>query len=351
MTKVTFTTEFLEYYEALAMASHSALVAGIKAVIPGAAPTAAELYGPNFNPTTAAPEARAQAFRGNATNNPWNDGRKGILCLAQQFNTLGALFNLGGHAAVPKPNVPVGSVCASLGGFCGPDPQLRPVDLGRRADARPGQTRARASPIRSASDRSPRRHLADRQHTVDVNDPAANQGVWTITRGGRRAVLKVVPGLMLDDDKIESGAQVAAVLSVVAQRGVGRRGRPAGVVAGGAGAVAAARRGRQRRSGRMTTHVAGWPCCGSCVVLGGAVTHAQLRKQVRDGAPIQALTAAERAALGDPFFTLVLQTSPAETTLDGDRTAADGHRPARGGCSSCTRKGWTRRPADLSVPC
>jgi hypothetical protein len=54
-----------------------------------------------------------------------------------------------------------------------------------------------------------------------------------------------------------------------------------------------------------------------CILLGGAVTHGQLRKQARDGAPIKALTAAERAALGDPLFKLVLQASPTETTLDG----------------------------------
>ena len=47
-------------YEALAMASHTALVNGIKAVIPGAAPTAPELYGPGFTPAGAAPEARAR---------------------------------------------------------------------------------------------------------------------------------------------------------------------------------------------------------------------------------------------------------------------------------------------------
>ena len=217
VTQVTFTTEFLEYYEALAMASHAALVAGIKKVIPGAAPTAAELYGPNFNPTTAAPEARAQAFRGNATNNPWNDGRKGILCLGQGFNTLGALFNLGGRAAIPKPNLPVGSVCASLGNFCGParnsDPSI----------AAAVQTLARAS--RGISFADPVGIVIERlggiwridTTQIDVNDPAANQGAWTITRGGRRAVLKVVPGLLLDDVKIESGAQVAAVLSVVAR--------------------------------------------------------------------------------------------------------------------------------------
>lgn len=216
VTRVTFTTEFLEYYEALTMASHAALVAGVKAVLPGAAPTVPELYGPNFNPTSAAPEARARAFRGHAQSNPWNDGRKGIMCLAQQFNTLGALFNLGGRAAVPKPNLPVGSVCASLGGFCGParnsDPSI----------ASAIQTLARAS--RGLSFADPVGIVLDAlggiwrigNTQIDVNDPAANQGVWTITRGGRRAVLTVVPGLRLDDEEIESGAQVASVLSVMA---------------------------------------------------------------------------------------------------------------------------------------
>jgi hypothetical protein len=54
-----------------------------------------------------------------------------------------------------------------------------------------------------------------------------------------------------------------------------------------------------------------------CLVLGGAVTHGQLRKQAREGAPVQALTAAERATLGDPLFNLVLKATPTETTLDG----------------------------------
>jgi hypothetical protein len=217
VTQVTFTTEFLEYYEALAMASNSALVAGIKAVIPGAAPTAAELYGPNFNPTTAAPEARARAFRGNATNNPWNDGRKGILCLGQQFNTLGALFNLGGHAAVPKPNLPVGSVCASLGGFCGPERNSDPsISAAVQTLARAKRGLAFADPVGiQIEGLGGIWRIGNTQ--FDVNVPAANQGVWTITRGGRRAVLKVVPGLMLDDEKVDSGAQLAAVLSVIAQ--------------------------------------------------------------------------------------------------------------------------------------
>ena len=51
---------------------------------------------------------------------------------------------------------------------------------------------------------------------IDINDPAANQGAWTISRGGRRAELTVVPGLVLDDSPIATGAQIAAVLSVAA---------------------------------------------------------------------------------------------------------------------------------------
>jgi len=217
VTQVTFTTEFLEYYEALAMASHAALVAGIKAVIPGAAPTAVDLYGPNFNPTTAAPEARARAFRGNATTNPWNDGRKGILCLAQQFNTLGALFNLGGHAAVPKPNVPAGAVCATLGGFCGPERNSDPsISAAVQTLARGSRGISFADPVGiQLESLGGIWRIGAAQ--IDINDPAGNQGAWTITRGGRRAVLKVVPGLLLDDVAIESGAQVAAVLSVIAQ--------------------------------------------------------------------------------------------------------------------------------------
>jgi hypothetical protein len=217
VAKVTFTTEFLEYYEALAMASHTALVAGVKAVIPGAAPTVAELYGPNFTPTTAVPEARARAFRGFAQDNPWNDGRKGILCLGQQFNTLGALFNLGGRAAVPKPNLPVGSVCASLGGFCGPARNSDPsIASAIQTLARAGRGLAFADPVGIVLDAlGGIWRIGNTQ--IDVNDPAANQGVWTITRGGRRAVLTVVPGLKLDDEAVESGAQVASVLSVMAQ--------------------------------------------------------------------------------------------------------------------------------------
>ena len=50
--QVTFTTEFPEYYEALAEVSEAALVAGIQDAIPGANPTTKELFG-NLDPSTA----------------------------------------------------------------------------------------------------------------------------------------------------------------------------------------------------------------------------------------------------------------------------------------------------------
>ena len=116
VTRITFTTEFPEYYQALATVSHDALVQGIQEVIPGANPTHMELYGPNFNPATASGAVRARRFRSQALANPWNNSQKGVLCLAQQFNTMNALFNLVGQCAIPRPDLPPGSVCANVGG-------------------------------------------------------------------------------------------------------------------------------------------------------------------------------------------------------------------------------------------
>jgi len=49
---------------------------------------------------------------------------------------------------------------------------------------------------------------------IDINDPSANEGLWTITRSGRRAVLKNAPSLTVDDDPITTGAQIASRLRV-----------------------------------------------------------------------------------------------------------------------------------------
>ncbi len=212
--QITFTTEFLEYYEALAMVGMDAVVAAIKAVIPGASPKAAELFGPGFDPATSTPEGRAGSFSSFAQQNPWNNGVKGILCLAQQFNTLGALFNLVGRGAVPNPAVASGAICGTLGGFCGPgrnsDPSIATAvqDLSRaqrglslRDPA--GIEIARLSGI-----------WARNGVQIDINDPAGNGGLWAITRTGRRAVLKNATGLSIDGESVTTGAQVASRLRV-----------------------------------------------------------------------------------------------------------------------------------------
>ena len=49
---------------------------------------------------------------------------------------------------------------------------------------------------------------------IDINNSATNQGAWTLSRNGRRAVLKVGSGLALGDDPIVTGAQVSRVLVV-----------------------------------------------------------------------------------------------------------------------------------------
>ena len=127
--RITFTTEFLAYYESLARVGRAELVAAIKAVVPGAAPTVAQLYGPGFNPASQSEEARGARFRQFAQQNPWINGQRDILCLAHGSSTLGALFRLVDAAAVPKPATPIASICAALGGNCvsspppgGPEP-------------------------------------------------------------------------------------------------------------------------------------------------------------------------------------------------------------------------------------
>jgi hypothetical protein len=221
VTAITFTTDFVEYYEALALVSHDALVAGIQAVIPGANPTAAELYGPNFNPAQASPESRAMRFRqfafspqGTPPGNPWNNGRQGILCLGQRFNTLGALFNLVGRGAIPKPNVNPAVICGTLGNFCGSSRNSDPsIATAVQNLARNNRGVSLADPIGVEIFQLAgiwRRNTTD----IDINNLGANQGIWTITRSGRRAVLTVPAGLTVDGEAITSGAQVANRLRV-----------------------------------------------------------------------------------------------------------------------------------------
>jgi hypothetical protein len=215
ITQITFTTEFPEYYQALARISINALIAGIKDIIPGADPTLDELFGSGFDPATTNGEDRAQLFRQNLRSNPWNNGEKGILCLTQQFNTAGALFNLVDKCAVKRAG-DASDVCDAVGGACG---------SGRNSD--PVICQAAQNIIRSSRAIS----LADPVGIeikelfgnweiggvpVNINDSNDNQGAWIISQNGRRAVLDVTKGVTLSGSPITSGTQVSNQLRVAA---------------------------------------------------------------------------------------------------------------------------------------
>src|SRR5438477_9079022 len=89
-----------------------------------------------------------------------------------------------------QPNLDPGNVCANVGGACGP---------GRNSDpsvCAAAQTLSRGDRSFSLQDPAGIRLLrldgaglwtVDGE-TVDINDEAANKGVWKVTRNGRRGV-------------------------------------------------------------------------------------------------------------------------------------------------------------------
>lgn len=214
LKQVTFTTEFPEYFEAFAAAGEDALREAIQDVIPGSNPSREELFGTNFNPAAASPMARAQAFRVRLPLNPWNNGQKGILCLTQQFNTRNALFNLLSACGIPQAQGTPQDTCGLVGGACG---------VGRSSD--PAVCAAAQSAVRAAIGFTLRDPGGVRMvemkgvwkvnnTVININDPTNNQGAWTVTRNGRRAVLKVVAGLKMDTKPLVTGAQISRNLTV-----------------------------------------------------------------------------------------------------------------------------------------
>ena len=164
---ITITTEFLEYYQALAMVGRAGAEGGdVPAVIPGRqSPTAAELFGAGFNPTTAQPGgARPACSAAFAAEQSLEQRHARASCAsAQPVNTLGALFGLVGprrraerrgagrrHLRRPRRQLRAGT-------------ELGSVDRGGRADA--GAIRAAVSPwpIRSG-----------------IDDRPASAGIWRI---------------------------------------------------------------------------------------------------------------------------------------------------------------------------
>jgi len=217
VTQITFTTEFQEYYEALARVGTDALIAGIREVIPGASPTLDELFGSDFNPGTTNAEDRAQRFRQNLLSNPWNNGEKGILCLTQQFNTAGALFNLVDKCAIPRSDIPSSKVCGAVAGACGLGRNSDPIICQASQDT---VLSARAISLVDPTGIRVKELLGSWEIggiSVDINDTKDNQGAWLLSRNGRRAVLDLTKGVVkLGGNTITSGAEVSTELQVEA---------------------------------------------------------------------------------------------------------------------------------------
>jgi hypothetical protein len=216
LARVTFTTEFPEYFEALAQSGAAALKDEIGRLIAGAAPTDQELFGPGFNPAAATPRTRAQRFRDNLDQNPWNNGERGILCLTQQFNTMGALFNLLGHCGVPRTDIGTSEVCGAVGNFCGDGRNSDPsVCAAAQNLARAKQSFCLEDPCGIYILRLDNSQVwqVDGQ-TVDINNKAANGGVWKVTRNGRRAVFDFSRSITFGGATIRTGARLSELLVV-----------------------------------------------------------------------------------------------------------------------------------------
>ncbi len=179
-------------------------------------------FGPKTEAAVIAAQKRyaggGELFRRNLGNNPWNNGKKGLLCMTQAENTLPLLFGLAVNCAVPRLDMPVQEVCSAVGSLnCVP---------GRNSD--PNVCRAVQDQVRNGNVLSLSDPVGIRIVTlqgmwringtkIDINDSTKNQGAWQVSRGSHRAVLKNLPGLTVDGSPITSGAQVARLLQVGAR--------------------------------------------------------------------------------------------------------------------------------------
>jgi Putative peptidoglycan binding domain len=154
-------------------------------------------------------------FEKNLPNNPWNNGQKGIFCMANFSNTLPLLFGLMSQCSVPRSDVRPQEVCSIVGAInCVP---------GRSSDpfvCVAAQTKALGGNVLSLRDPVGIKFIKLlgiwrlNGTQIDINDPSKNQGLWQVSRGRHRGVLKNVPGLTVDGAPIASGAQVAKKLQV-----------------------------------------------------------------------------------------------------------------------------------------
>lgn len=213
VTRVTFTTEFSEYYEALAATSVDGLLAEIRKVTGVNTVTSADVFGPGFNPLAATPQGRANRLLERAEQNPWNNGSQSILFLTHGSSTLGALLHLAAACGVSRPTVAAGDTCAAVSGACvstrNSDPAVCSAvqDLARNANS---FTLADPAGITIEGLQGIWKRAGKQ---VDINA----SGLWRVQRNRRRATLTVPQDLSIVDDPITTGTAVAARLMVGAK--------------------------------------------------------------------------------------------------------------------------------------
>lgn len=154
-------------------------------------------------------------FRKNLANNPWNTGQKGVLCLANRDNTLPLLFGLVSNCAVPRPHVRPQEVCSLVGSInCVPGRSSDPFAcINAQTLALNGNVLSLSDPVGINILKLQGIWRINGQQ-IDINDSQRNQGVWQVSRGRQRAVLRNIPGLTLDGAPIRTGSQVAKSLQV-----------------------------------------------------------------------------------------------------------------------------------------
>ena len=215
--EIVFTTEFREYFAVLAGVSPAGIIEAIKELMPGANPTVREIYGVT-NVEGMPSMERERRFLGHLRNNPWNNGRNGIMALTLGPNSFGALFGLAIACGIKKEGLPSDQVCGNIGGACVAGRQSDPrICTVCQEQVRAGKVFSLDDPIGIfISNLIGNWTVGDTQ--IPINDPAQNQGRWRVTRNGRRARLKVggAQALKLDNDAITTGAQVADKLFVAA---------------------------------------------------------------------------------------------------------------------------------------
>lgn len=215
--EIVFTTEFREYFAILAGVSAAGIIEAIKELTPGADPTVREIYGV-ANVDAMPSMERQNRFLRQLPNNPWNNGRKGIMALTLRANSFGALFGLAIDCGIKKENLPSDQVCGNIGDACVPGRQSDPrICTVCQEQVRNAKVFALDDPIGIfISNLIGNWTVGNTQ--IPINDPAQNQGRWQVTRNGRRARLKVggPQRLKLDNDPITTGAQVADKLFVAA---------------------------------------------------------------------------------------------------------------------------------------